>query len=298
MTQSSNLQLNDADLELLSAYIDSQLANDERAALEERLRREPALRAALDELRATVVLLHELEPLKPPRSFTLDPQIYQPRRTSLFARLNLGSALTAVVLAFLCLAVFTIRGLLPTSNTASVSAPMAAATAAGGAQAFIAEATAAPASGGGALATAAPPPPEVALGSAATSAPAFDAGGYPAQGTAEPPAAMAPAAAAAATAAPVGGASKPTANGAEAPTAAALAQQPSIPLATPGEAYPPIATSGSTSSNTTYIPPQPVSSPAAGQAPPSAGQNPITLLIGVPLMLLLIIGLLWLRRRR
>ena len=70
----------DADLELLSAYIDSQLASSERAALEQRLRDEPGLRAVLDELRATVGLLRDLEPLKPPRSFTLDVPAARPRR--------------------------------------------------------------------------------------------------------------------------------------------------------------------------------------------------------------------------
>ena len=60
MTINSNPQLNDADLELLSAYIDHQLGDGERAALERRLGQEPALRGALDELRATVALLHDL----------------------------------------------------------------------------------------------------------------------------------------------------------------------------------------------------------------------------------------------
>src|SRR5262245_40683105 len=122
MTQSPNPQLNDADLELLSAYIDSQLTSAARAACEERLRREPTLRAALDELRATIVLLHELEPPKPPRSFALDPQAYPSQRVPLFARLNLGSALTAAVLAFIFLTVFVVRGLQPGGGS-SASAP-------------------------------------------------------------------------------------------------------------------------------------------------------------------------------
>src|SRR5215213_4846407 len=139
MTQSPNPQLNDADLELLSAYIDSQLTSAARAACEERLRREPALRVALDELRATIVLLHELEPAKPPRSFALDPQAYPPRRVPLFARLNLGSALTAVALALIFLTVFVVRGLQPNGGVAYAPAPNAAS---GGSQAFTVEATA------------------------------------------------------------------------------------------------------------------------------------------------------------
>ncbi|HWQ13291.1 MAG TPA: anti-sigma factor, partial [Roseiflexaceae bacterium] len=79
MTAARTPQLNDEDLELLSAYIDSRLSAAERAALEERLSREPALRAILDELRATVSALRSLEPARPPRSFTLDPAQVRPR---------------------------------------------------------------------------------------------------------------------------------------------------------------------------------------------------------------------------
>lgn len=66
-------QLNEHDLELLSAYIDGQLSADERRAVERRLDEEAELRQAYDELRATVQALRDLEPLRPPRSFTLDP---------------------------------------------------------------------------------------------------------------------------------------------------------------------------------------------------------------------------------
>ncbi|NJN66620.1 MAG: hypothetical protein HC884_07830 [Chloroflexaceae bacterium] len=61
----------DRDLELLSAYLDHQLSADVQDALETRLRAEPALQAELDELRATVMLLRDLDPVVPPRSFGL-----------------------------------------------------------------------------------------------------------------------------------------------------------------------------------------------------------------------------------
>lgn len=83
----SHPQLNEADLELLSAYIDNRLTGDERRLIEQRLRSEPELQRALDELNTTVQLLRDLERVKPPRSFTLDPGVFQPR-PSLFARLT------------------------------------------------------------------------------------------------------------------------------------------------------------------------------------------------------------------
>ncbi|MGB9752607.1 anti-sigma factor family protein [Roseiflexus castenholzii] len=66
-------QLSDHDLEILSAYIDGQVSADERRALERRLQEDAALRLAYEDLRATVQALRDLEPLRPPRSFTLDP---------------------------------------------------------------------------------------------------------------------------------------------------------------------------------------------------------------------------------
>src|SRR4051794_18324183 len=119
MTAHLDAHMNDADLELLSAYIDNQLATGERAALEERLRREPALRAALGELRTTVGLLRELEPLAPPRSFALDPAALKPKHGISFRWLRLGPALVAVLLAFTFLTVLVGRG----SNSPSAGAP-------------------------------------------------------------------------------------------------------------------------------------------------------------------------------
>lgn len=93
----------DADLELLSAYIDNQLSVAERVGLEQRLRTEPLLRAELAELRATTELLRELEPVRPPRSFTLDPAT-APRRVRFFPFawvMQLGSGLAGMALVLL-----------------------------------------------------------------------------------------------------------------------------------------------------------------------------------------------------
>ncbi len=63
--------------EQLSAYMDGVLTEAERTRLEARLAAEPALQAALDDLRATAQILRAAPELTPPRSFTLDPARYR-----------------------------------------------------------------------------------------------------------------------------------------------------------------------------------------------------------------------------
>jgi hypothetical protein len=90
------------DFDRLSAYIDDELAPQEKAALEARLAREPELRSALQELRLTVRALRSLPRVRPPRSFTLAPgQVGREtaRRAPLFPVLRLAAALSAVALA-------------------------------------------------------------------------------------------------------------------------------------------------------------------------------------------------------
>jgi len=67
---------NESDLELLSAYLDGELADPDRAALERRLASDATLRAELESLRQTIGLLHGLPRLHAPRDFTLDPAVY------------------------------------------------------------------------------------------------------------------------------------------------------------------------------------------------------------------------------
>ncbi len=89
------------DFDRLSAYIDNQLTPAEKAALEQRLGREPELRAALTELRLTVKALRSLPTVKTPRNFTLTPaQVgVRPRRGAWFPTLRLAASLSAVALA-------------------------------------------------------------------------------------------------------------------------------------------------------------------------------------------------------
>lgn len=64
-----------SDYELLSAYIDNMLADDERMLLEDRLDREPLLRHELTALQETVTLIGQLPPLKAPKDFVLSPTV-------------------------------------------------------------------------------------------------------------------------------------------------------------------------------------------------------------------------------
>jgi hypothetical protein len=85
---SAEQNTNSQDYELLSAYIDGELTDDERTALEQRLAKESFLQRELDLLRTTVALIHYLQPMTAPRNFTLTDEMvnaskviqFKPRR--------------------------------------------------------------------------------------------------------------------------------------------------------------------------------------------------------------------------
>jgi anti-sigma factor RsiW len=121
-------QLNDRDLELISAYIDGQLSAEERREVERRLDNEANLRLAYEELRATVQVLRDLEPVRPPRSFTLDPAnvaLQRPPAT----RLGWGRLLqvAGVFAAVLVAAIGTLSVIGSLGSGTPASAPMVAA---------------------------------------------------------------------------------------------------------------------------------------------------------------------------
>ncbi|MBO9341454.1 MAG: zf-HC2 domain-containing protein [Roseiflexus sp.] len=121
-------QLNDRDLELISAYIDGQLSAEERREVERRLDDEADLRLAYEELRATVQVLRDLEPVRPPRSLTLDPAnvaLQRPPAT----RLGWGRLLqvAGVFAAVLVAAIGTLSVIGSLGSGAPASAPMVAA---------------------------------------------------------------------------------------------------------------------------------------------------------------------------
>lgn len=85
------------DLELLSAYVDGMLKPRESSALEARLKEDEALAQALAELRQTVQAVRALPKVRPPRSFTLTPEMVGLReRRRPYPLLQLATALTTM----------------------------------------------------------------------------------------------------------------------------------------------------------------------------------------------------------
>jgi hypothetical protein len=245
--QKTASSLSDDDSELLSAYLDNELSAAERVNLERRLGADPGLQAELEDLRAVGVVLKSLDPLPPPRSFTLDPaQVARPRPffpLTWFMQLGSGLAgLALVLLASIQLLAAGVGGAAPLP----AAAPMAAATAApamgapeaasemrmqsaetteaAGVSAF-AEPTAAPAAGAAESAPAPAPTPAPSI--AADQAPA---GGAPAGGEMDGPTSNSPAPAQP----PAGGASVDTMEGAgSAASGTAAKEEPQAPASAP-----------------------------------------------------------------
>jgi hypothetical protein len=326
MTINSNSQLNDADLELLSAYIDSQLGDSERAALERRLTQEPVLRGVLDELRATVGLLHDLEPLRPPRSFMLAVPATAPRRFWGFQWPAIASALVALV----CLLTFS-YALIRSSgggSTASAPAPAAMQEAAAPTAAAVGAAapdsvmrqspagTAAPAAAAPTAAPAEAPAAPMAAAEAPTAAPAAAAPtAAPAEESTAAPAAAAPITAAEASTPTImasGGAgaiatAQPAAEAPAADSAAPTAVAPPADMArtatspTAPQPYTALVATAEISPPGTVTLEQPPIAPTANSAP-SGGSRNLWLIAGVVVLALLIaagLGLaLWRRVRK
>jgi anti-sigma factor RsiW len=95
MTRGS--QLSNRDLERLSAYLDGALSEKEASRLEARLREEPTLRDAFQELKATAQMVSSLSEVSLPRSFTLTPEMVGMReRTRVYPAMRLATALATL----------------------------------------------------------------------------------------------------------------------------------------------------------------------------------------------------------
>jgi hypothetical protein len=321
MTINLDPQLNDADLELLSAYLDRRLGDGERAALERRLSQEPVLRGALDELRATVALLHDLEPLKPPRSFTIAAPAAAPRRFWSFAWPAIGSALVALA----CLLTFS-YALIRSSGGGTTSAPAPAAmqeaaaptaaaasgaaqdsamrqttgvTAAPAAEAPMSAAAPTAAAAAEAPMSAAEAPPAAPAAEASTAAPAAAAPAAEAPTPTPAPTGMAAGSAGAIASEQPAAPELPAAADSAAPTAAAppagaALKGTAVPAQQPYNAL--VATSEISSPGTVALEQPPVA-PAANSTP-SGGSSNVWLIAGIAVLLLIVAGIGWALRRK
>jgi anti-sigma factor RsiW len=97
------------DWEAISAYVDGQLTPKERARLEDRLRANTELRAALQEIRRTRAMLRSQPRLRAPRNFTLTPEMVGQqsavRRPAprLYPAMRLASALASLLFVLVLL---------------------------------------------------------------------------------------------------------------------------------------------------------------------------------------------------
>jgi hypothetical protein len=92
------------DVELLSAYLDNALSNEERAALEARFAADADLRRELERLRLTKNLIGALPVLRPPRPLTITREMVAPPRILVFPATVAFSAISAAAAIILLLA--------------------------------------------------------------------------------------------------------------------------------------------------------------------------------------------------
>ncbi len=96
-------ELSPQNWQLLSAYLDGQISDREKALIEQRLQREPAWREGLETLRKTRSVLRAAPRRRAPRNFTLSPALAQPPRAGWllpFFRFSSAFATLLVLLSF------------------------------------------------------------------------------------------------------------------------------------------------------------------------------------------------------
>jgi hypothetical protein len=104
MNRKQTPQLNDKALELISAYLDGQLPDAQRAEVRRRLAQDAAFKQAFEDLRMTRLALRRAPQIKRRRSFTLTPDMIA-RPARVFG-LQATSRLVAMVATVLLVAVF------------------------------------------------------------------------------------------------------------------------------------------------------------------------------------------------
>jgi hypothetical protein len=93
-------QITPRDYELISAYLDNQLGNQERALLESRLKADPELRNELQEITKTRLLIHNLPKLRAPRNYFVRAEAVHVRPIQRLAPVfGIVSAVASILLA-------------------------------------------------------------------------------------------------------------------------------------------------------------------------------------------------------
>ncbi|MBL6966525.1 MAG: hypothetical protein ISR60_08200 [Anaerolineales bacterium] len=121
-------QISRRDWEHLSAYLDGQLAEKERALLAARLKQNPALQSALDDLAALRGALHSLPQMRAPRNFTLTPQMVALRPTRaarLYPTFRLASVLSSLLFVIVLLGNFFAPNRMAMAPAQELAAPAA-----------------------------------------------------------------------------------------------------------------------------------------------------------------------------
>jgi len=121
-------QISRRDWERLSACLDGQLAEKERDLLAARLKQNPALQSALDDLTALRGALHSLPQMRAPRNFTLTPQMValrSPRAARLYPTFRLASVLSSLLFIIVFLGNFFVSSRMAMAPAQELAAPAA-----------------------------------------------------------------------------------------------------------------------------------------------------------------------------
>jgi anti-sigma factor RsiW len=169
--------LSELQREQLSAYIDGMLPEAERGQLELLLQSDAELAAELRELQTTAALLRDLPPVRPPRSFTLDPATVAPRRRSFGFAWTRWAALVGALALFLTVGLSVLNTGSSSPTTGSLAMAPSGSAGDASAAATVAPAAEAPPEAADSAGGAMPPGPMAAESQSAPSEPPLAAGG-------------------------------------------------------------------------------------------------------------------------
>ncbi len=120
-----NNQMTPHDYELISAYLDNQLSDKDRALFEYRLKANPELRKELDEINRTRQLIHSLPKLRAPRNYYVKTSAVPVRHTPRLAPVfGIVSAISSILLALVIFASTLFKSPLPVAMAPAAAPKM------------------------------------------------------------------------------------------------------------------------------------------------------------------------------